>query len=308
MKALITGVTGQDGHYLSELLLENGYEVYGIVRRTSAPPKVPKGVEVIEGDVTEPKIADVIAEVRPDEVYNLAGMSYVWESFKVPSTTFDINCFGAIHVMDGAKKCGAKFYQASTSEMFGSTPPPHNEMSKFHPRSPYGCAKLAAHWMTINYREAYGMYACAGILFNHESPLRGHVFLSQKAATAAARIYLGLQDKVTFGNLEAKRDWGHAKDYVKGMWLMLQQPEPKEIVFGLGVNHTAQEFVEACFNHVGLNWRKHVEFDPKFMRPSEVDELLCDPTEAKRLGWSHEYDFQSLVKEMVDAAIVRETR
>jgi GDPmannose 4,6-dehydratase len=307
MKALLTGCTGQDGTYLSELLLEKGYKVYGIVRRTSAPPRVPKGIEVIEGDVTDPSISDVIAEVNPDEVYNLAGMSYVWESFKVPSTTFDINCFGAIHVMEGARKAGAKFYQASTSEMFGMTPPPHNEQSKFHPRSPYGCAKLAAHWMTINYREAYGMYACAGVLFNHESPLRGHVFLSQKAATAAARIKLRKQHEVVFGNLDAKRDWGHAKDYVKGMWLMLQQPDPKEIVFGTGVNHTAREFVKACFDYVDLDYREFVKFDPKYMRPSEVDELLCDPTEANKLGWSPEYNFQSLVSDMMRAALERES-
>lgn len=306
MRAFITGVTGQDGHYLSELLLSKGYEVLGLVRRTSAPPKVPKGVEVIEGDVTDPKVSEQIAELKPDEVYNLAGMSYVWESFKVPSTTFDINCFGAINVMEGAKKCGAKFYQASTSEMFGNTPPPHNVKSKFHPRSPYGCAKLAAHWMTINYREAYGMYACAGVLFNHESPLRGHVFLSQKAATAAARIKLGKQDSVTFGNLDAKRDWGHAKDYVKGMWMMLQQKDPKEVTFGLGVNHTAREFVKVAFEHVGLDYRDFVKYDEKLLRPSEVDELLCDPSDAFDIGWKPEYQFESLVKEMVDAALERE--
>lgn len=305
MKAFITGASGQDSFYLSELLLSKGYEVYGLIRRTSQEKRIPKGITVIEGDVTDSSVSHIIAEVNPDEVYNLAGMSYVWESFKIPQTTFDINTFGAIHVMEGAKKCGAKFYQASTSEMFGGTPPPHNEASKFHPRSPYGCSKLAAHWMTINYREAYGMYACSGILFNHESPLRGHVFLSQKAANAAARIYLGKQDDVTFGNLDAKRDWGHAKDYVKGMWMMLQQPEPREIVFGTGINHTAKEFVQACFNYVGLNWKDYVKFDPKYMRPSEVDNLLCDPTEANKLGWSPEYDFNSLVKELVDAAIER---
>ena len=307
MKAFITGASGQDSFYLSELLLEKGYKVYGLVRRSAQEKRLPQGIEIIEGDVTDPSISSIIAEIKPDEVYNLAGMSYVWESFKVPHTTFDINTFGAIHVMEGAKSAGAKFYQASTSEMFGGTPPPHNEASRFHPKSPYGCSKLAAHWMTINYREAYGMYSCAGILFNHESPLRGHVFLSQKAATAAARIALGKQKDVTFGNLDAKRDWGHAKDYVKGMWLMLQQPEPKEVVFGLGVNHTAKEFVDECFKYVGLNWHDYVKFDPKYMRPSEVDELLCDNTEALKLGWKPEYDFHSLVKEMVDSAIKRES-
>lgn len=306
MKAFITGASGQDSFYLSELLLSKGYEVYGLVRRSAQEKRLPKGITVLEGDVTDPSISGMIAEIKPDEVYNLAAMSYVWESFKVPQTTFDINTFGTINALEGAKKCGAKFYQASTSEMFGGTPPPHNEQSKFHPKSPYGCSKLAAHWMTINYREAYGMYACAGILFNHESPLRGHVFLSQKAATAAARIALGRQKDVTFGNLDAKRDWGHAKDYVKGMWLMLQQPEPKEVVFGLGVNHTAKQFVSACFEHVGLDWQDYVKFDPRYMRPSEVDELLCDPTEAKALGWSPEYDFNSLVEEMVDDALARE--
>lgn len=307
MKALITGVTGQDGTYLSELLLSKGYEVYGVFRRTSSVPKIPKGAIPVEGDVTDPGIANVIEKIKPDEVYNLAGMSYVWESFKIPHTTFDINLFGAINVMDGAHRAGAKFYQASTSEMFGGTKPPHNENSKFHPKSPYGCSKLAAHWMTINYREAYNMYACAGILFNHESPLRGHVFLSQKAATAAARISLGLQKDVTFGNLDAKRDWGHAKDYVRGMWLMLQQEVPKEVVFGTGENHTAEEFVRLAFSHVGLDYKDFVKYDPKYLRPCEVDELLCDPTEATKLGWTPEYNFERLVKEMVEASLERES-
>jgi GDPmannose 4,6-dehydratase len=308
MKALITGVTGQDGHYLSEYLQEKGWLVFGLIRRTSSPPKIPKGVIPIEGDVTDPSTVDLIDKLKPNHVYNLAGQSYVWESFQVPQTTFDINCIGSMNVLEGARRANARFYQASTSEMFGTSKPPHNENTPFHPRSPYGAAKLAAHWMTVNYREAYGMYSCAGILFNHESPLRGHVFLSQKAATAAARIYLGKDKDVTFGNLKAKRDWGHAKDYVRGMYLMLTQLEPKEVVFATGKNHTAEEFVDLCFKYVGLDYREFVKYDQKYERPSEIPELLGDPTEARKLGWEPEYSFEDLVKEMVEAALERESK
>ena len=306
MRALIAGVTGQDGHYLSEFLQEKGYVVYGLIRRTSSKPKVPDGVIAIEGDVMDPGTSAIVDKLKPDEVYNLAGQSYVLESFNTPQATFQINTFGALNMMEGARRANAKFYQASTSEMFGMSPPPHNEVTPFYPRSPYGIAKLAAHWATINYREAYGMYAVAGILFNHESPLRGHEFLSQKVCTAAARIKLGKQQTVELGNLEAKRDWGHAKDYVKGMWLMLQQPTPRELVFATGWNHTVREFVKKAFDCVGLNWEDHVTFNPKFLRPTEVPDLLGDPTEAMKLGWTPEYNFETLVEEMIGAALLRE--
>lgn len=328
MKALIAGVTGQDGHYLSEYLQSLGYEVYGIVRRTSAPPKIPPGVKAIESDVIDPAIVDTIADLKPDEVYNLAGQSYVWESFKVPQATFEINTFGAMNVLEGARKAGSKFYQASTSEMFGSAPAPQNERTPFHPRSPYGVAKLAAHWMTINYREAYGMFACNGILFNHESPLRGHVFLSRKVTSYVAKLrkqierdvrlynairageveYIGRSiEKLKLGNLESKRDWGHAKDYVRGMHMMMQLPEPQDLVFATGETHTVLEFVEEAFFYIdpyeiGYDYKLFVEIDPKLFRPTEVDVLLGDPTEAKKLGWKPEYDFKKLIHEMIDYA------
>lgn len=307
MRALISGVTGQDGHYLSEFLLEKGYTVYGLIRRTSSPPKVPNGVIAIEGDVMDPGTVKIVERLKPDEVYNLAGQSYVLESFNTPQATFHINTFGCFNMIEGARLANAKFYQASTSEMFGLSPPPHNEGTPFYPRSPYGNAKLAAHWHTIGYRERFNMYAVAGILFNHESPLRGHEFLSQKVCTAAARIKLGKQDSVELGNLEARRDWGHAKDFVKGMWMMLQQPQPKELIFATGVNHSVRDFVKKAFDCVGLNWEDYVKFNPKFLRPTEVPDLLGDPTEAIRLGWKPEYTFETLVEEMVDAALERES-
>ena len=313
MRALIAGCTGQDGHYLSEFLLEKGYEVFGIVRRTSAPPRIPKGVVSIESDVTDPSIVDAIRKVKPDEVYNLAGQSYVWESFKVPQATFEINAFGAMNVLEGARKAGARFYQAGTSEMFGSSPAPQNEKTPFHPRSPYGVAKVAAHWMTVNYREAYGMFACNGILFNHESPLRGHVFLSRKVTNYCHMIRwgetvdgnvipTGQYPKLKLGNLEAKRDWGHAKDYVRGMHMMMQLPEPRDLVFATGETHTVREFVEEAFRYIGCDWKEFVEVDPLLFRPTEVDVLQGDATEARKLGWRPEYTFEKLVHEMIDLA------
>jgi GDPmannose 4,6-dehydratase len=303
MKALITGVTGQDGHYLSEFLSQQGYEVYGIVRRTSSVPNIPENVITIESDVIDPGIVQVIEEIKPDEVYNLAGQSYVWESFKVPQATFEINTFGAMNVLEGARRVGAKYYQASTSEMFGSAPAPQNEKTPFRPRSPYGVAKLAAHWLTINYREAYGMFACNGILFNHESPLRGHVFLSKKVASYcyALRTYgRDMPHKLKLGNLAAKRDWGHAKDYVRGMHLMMQLDKPRDLVFATGETHTVKEFVETAFEYVGHDWEEFVEIDPKLFRPTEVDVLQGDPAEAFKLGWKPEYSFQQLIYEMID--------
>lgn len=305
MRALITGVTGQDGHYLSEYLQSLGYSVYGIVRRTSSAPRIPKGVIPIESDVIDPSIVDTISDLKPDEVYNLAGQSYVWESFKVPQATFEINTFGLMNVIEGARKAGAKFYQAGTSEMFGSSEAPQNEKTPFHPRSPYGVAKVAAHWMTVNYRDQ-GMFACNGILFNHESPLRGHVFLSRKVTSYVAGLRnfndILAPKKLQLGNLDAKRDWGHAKDYVKGMHMMMQLPEPRDLVFATGETHTVREFVETAFEYIGYDWKGFVEIDPKLFRPTEVDVLQGDPTEAKKLGWEPEYDFKSLVHEMVDNA------
>lgn len=303
MRALIAGVTGQDGHYLSEFLQSKGYEVFGIVRRTSAPPKIPKGVITFESDVIDPAIVDVISDIKPDEVYNLAGQSYVWESFKVPQATFEINTFGAMNVLEGARKAGAKFYQASTSEMFGSAPAPQYEQTPFYPRSPYGVAKLAAYWMTVNYREAFGMFACNGILFNHESPLRGEVFLSRKVAKGVAKIVKGEASELVLGNLDAKRDWGHAKDYVRGMHLMMQLEKPRDLVFAMGETHTVREFVDLAFKHVGLDWQQYVKTDPKFLRPTEVDVLWGDAREARSLGWIPEYTFKQLVEEMVDAEL-----
>ena len=302
MRALITGVTGQDGHYLSEYLQSLGYEVYGIVRRTSAPPKIPFGITSIESDVTDPGIVDVIADLKPDEVYNLAGQSYVWESFKIPQATFDVNAFGAMNVLEGARKAGAKFYQAGTSEMFGSAPAPQNENSPFQPRSPYGIAKVAAHWMTVNYREAYDMYAVNGILFNHESPRRGHVFLSRKVTSYCARLKKSATviEPLELGNLASKRDWGHAKDYVRGMHILMNMHKPRDVVFGTGETHSVREFIEEAFSYVGHDWREFVKIDQKLFRPTEVDVLCGDPSLARDLGWKPEYDFKSLIAEMID--------
>lgn len=299
-KALITGASGQDAFYLTELLLSKGYEVFGVSRRTSQLKIFPRGMQVIPGDVTDPSLVDIICQLDPEEIYHLAGQSYVWESFKVPQATFEINTFGTINALEGAKLTGSKFYQASTSEMFGNSPAPQNEKTPFYPRSPYGVSKLAAHWLTVNYREAYGMYACCGILFNHESPRRGHDFLSRKVAAGVAKIVKGQTNELKLGNLSAKRDWGHAKDFVQGMWLMLQQDEPRDIVFATGENHAAEDFVRIAFEYVGLDWENHVIFDENLLRPTEVNELRGDPTEALKLGWKPSYTFKQLVEEMVE--------
>lgn len=318
MKALITGVSGQDGSYLAEFLLEKGYEVHGIIRRTSFEngrmelftDKI-GNFHVHYGDLLDAQaIASIVKEVQPDEVYNLAAQSDVKVSFENPEYTTQVNAIGCLNVLEAVRQhCPiARFYQASTSEMFGNTPhTPQNEDTPFCPRSPYGFSKVCAYWATRNYREAYGLYAVSGILFNHESPRRGEKFVSRKITKAVANIKLGKQEKLVLGDLTPKRDWGHAKEYVKGMWLMLQQnvPEgaiPQDYVLATGETHSVEEFVDAAFKHVGLDWHDYVVQDKKFMRPSEVNLLLGDPTKAhEQLGWTHDTSFEQLVAEMVEA-------
>ena len=309
MKAFITGVTGQDGHYLSELLLEEGYEVYGLVRRSAQPKTIPKGIIEIPGDVTDPLVANKIFDVFPDEIYHLAAMSHVGESFKIPRTTFEINALGTLNVLEGARATGARFYQASTSELYGSTPPPQNETTPFHPRSPYGAAKIAAYWLTVNYREAYKLHASNGILFNHESPIRGMDFVTRKVAYGVARIQAGLQDHITLGNLDAKRDWGHAKDFVKAMHLMVQQKEPGDYVVATGEVRSVRDLLAEAFGHIGItDWTPYVRIDEKFIRPADVDCLIGDSTKIRALGWKPEYSFEQLVKEMVENEIATVSR
>lgn len=298
MRALITGVTGQDGSYLAELLLSKGYEVYGIVRRVAGRER-PADFEVIEADITDATaMAQAVARVNPDEVYNLAAMSHVGESFKSPAHTFDVDAKGALNVLDASRRVGARFYQASTSELFGTTNPPHDERSEFHPRSPYGVAKLAAHWLTINYREAYGMHASTGILFNHESPRRGGDFVTQKIVRCAAR-----KQPVRLGNLEARRDWGHAKDYVRAMWMILQQERPSDYVVATGKTHSVADLCRIAYGMAGLDWREFVSIDPEFIRPAEVPDLRGDSTRIRAIGWEPEYSFEDTIREMYEHAL-----
>lgn len=306
MKALIAGVTGQDGHYLADLLNEKGYEVYGLVRRSAQPKSVPVNIKVIPGDVTDSGVTDLVEGM--DEVYNLAAMSHVGESFKIPRSTFAINALGTINLLEGARKYGSKFYQASTSELFGISLPPQNENTKFHPRSPYGVAKLAAYWSTVNYREAYGLFACNGILFNHESPIRGEDFVTQKICRGVARIEHGDTTPIRLGNLDAKRDWGHAKDYVRGMWQMLHHHKPDDYVLATGETHSIREFLDAAFQYIGIeDWAPYVVIDESFKRPSEVPELCGSPIKAEIiLGWRRSYTFRSLVNEMMESALIKE--
>ena len=316
-KALITGITGQDGSYLAELLLEKGYEVYGIIRRSSTfntdridhifkdPHENPK-IHLIYGDLTDStSIYSILDEVRPDEIYNLAAQSHVRVSFDIPEYTADVTAVGAVRLLEAIRKLGlkSKFYQASSSEMFGKVQAvPQTEATPFYPRSPYAVAKLSAHWITVNYRESYDMFACSGILFNHESPRRGQTFVTRKITHAVARIKAGLQDKLYLGNLDSKRDWGYAKEYVEAMWLMLQQDEPEDYVIATNETHSIREFLEVAFKHAGLNWKDYVEIDPKYYRPAEVDLLIGDPKKAKeKLGWEPKTTFEDLAKLMVDA-------
>ncbi|SDW82596.1 GDP-mannose 4,6-dehydratase [Paenibacillus sp. PDC88] len=310
-RALITGITGQDGSYLAELLLSKGYKVFGLRRRTSVPimeniEHIKNEIEFIDGDLLD--LGSLINAVRianPDEVYNLAAQSFVATSWVQPVATGQATGMGVTNMLEAVRlvKPEARFYQASSSEMFGKVvETPQKETTPFYPRSPYGVAKVYGHWITVNYRESYNMYACSGILFNHESPRRGIEFVTRKVTDGVARIKLGLQNELRMGNLDAKRDWGFAGDYVKAMWLMLQQDKADDYVISTGETHTIEELVEIAFSHVGLNWRDYVVIDQKFVRPAEVDLLLGDCTKAKEnLGWDLEVGFEQLVKMMVDS-------
>lgn len=317
-KVLITGITGQDGSYLAELLLSKGYEVHGIIRRASTfntsrlehlytdPHTREAALKLHYGDLSDASaLARLIGRITPDEIYNLAAQSHVRVSFDNPEYTTDITATGAVRLLEAIRETGIKprFYQASSSEMFGKAREiPQRETTPFYPRSPYGCAKVYAYWITVNYRESYGLFACNGILFNHESPRRGETFVTRKITRAVAHIVTGLQDKLYLGNLEAKRDWGYAREYVEAMWLMLQQAKPDDYVVATGESHSVREFLEAAFAHAGLDWRKHVEIDPNYYRPTEVDLLVGDASKAKKqLGWEPKTKFNDLVKLMVDA-------
>ena len=314
-KALITGITGQDGSYLAEFLLEKGYEVVGVVRRTSHDSYERIGhllerVTIVAADLLDQhSLTQVIQEHRPDEVYNLAAQSFVPASWSQPVLTGEFTALGVTRILEAVRLAHptARFYQASSSEQFGKVQEhPQRESTPFYPRSPYGVAKVYGHWITVNYRESYDLFAVSGILFNHESPRRGIEFVTRKVSDGVARIKLGLAQEIRLGNLDAKRDWGFAGDYVEAMWLMLQQKAPKDYVIGTGDQHTVQELVELAFRHVGLDWKKHVVQDPRFMRPAEVETLLADPTLAKReLGWAPKVTFPKLVEMMVDADLAR---
>ncbi len=315
-KALITGITGQDGSYLAELLLDKGYDVYGLVRRLSTPnteriDSILQKINLVEGDLyDEQSLIRAVDISNPDEVYNLAAQSFVKTSWNQAVLTGELTGMGVTRMLDAIKhvKPDAKFYQASSSEMFGKVQEtPQTEKTPFYPRSPYGVAKLYGHWMTINYRESYGMFAVSGILFNHESPRRGIEFVTRKISDAAARVKLGLVEKVDFGNLDASRDWGFAGDYVEAMWLMLQQASPDDFVIATGETHTIKDFIVEAFKCVDiLDWQKHIGVDEKYMRPAEVDFLKGDASKAERiLGWKPKTSFEDLVKMMVDADIER---
>ncbi len=318
-RALITGITGQDGSYLAEFLLSRpDYEVHGLVRRSSSLNRqridhllahdrsLADRFQLHYADLADASsLSSLMEQARPDEVYNLGAQSHVRVSFDQPLYTADVVGLGTLRLLEAVRQLSrsqpVKFYQASSSEMFGSAPPPQGPDTPFHPRSPYACAKLYAHWQTVNYREAYGLFACSGILFNHESPRRGESFVTRKVTLGAARIKEGLQRKLVMGNLEAKRDWGFAGDYVRAMWLMLQQDDPDDYIVATGETHSVHEFLELAFGRLDLDYRDFVEFDPKYTRPSEVDVLLGDASKARKvLGWEPEVDFPSLVKMMVD--------
>jgi len=315
--AFITGISGQDGSYLAELLLSKGYDVHGLVRRSSSvttwrlddvyrdPHDTDSRFHLHYGDLSDSSVlARLIREIQPDEVYNLAAQSHVKVSFEIPEFTTDVVATGVIRLLEAIRmnSSDTRFYQASSSEMFGSTNPPQNEDSPFHPRSPYAAAKLFAHNLCVNYRESYDMYAVSGILFNHESPRRGETFVTRKISRAVAMIEAGKQDLLYLGNLDAKRDWGFAGDYVEAMWLMLQQDTPDDYVIATGEAHSVRDYCEAAFAHVGLNWEDYVRYDARYERPAEVDYLLGDPSKAEeKLGWKPTVDFDELVAMMVEA-------
>ncbi len=317
-KALITGITGQDGSYLAELLIKKGYTVYGIIRRSSSfntqridhlyqdPHEKNRKLNLVYGDLNDASSLNLlIKNIRPDEIYNLGAQSHVKVSFEVPEYTGEVTGMGTTRLLEAIRDSGVKtkFYQASSSEMYGKVlETPQNENTPFYPRSPYGAAKVYAYWMTVNYREAYNMFACNGILFNHESPRRGETFVTRKITMALARIKLGLQKKLYLGNLDAKRDWGFAGDYVEAMWLMLQQSKPEDFVIATGETHSVKEFLQEAFDYVKLDWKKYVAIDKRYLRPTEVDLLLGDSSKARRLlKWKPKVDFKQLVRMMVDS-------
>lgn len=319
-KAMVTGITGQDGSYLAELLLEKGYEVHGIIRRAStfntsrlegiySDPHYPKhNLQLHYGDLSDgSNLSRLLGKIQPDEVYNLAAQSHVRVSFDAPVYTADITATGTVRLLEAIREVGIqpRFYQASSSEMFGLVQEvPQKETTPFYPRSPYGCAKVYSHWITVNYRESYGMHASNGILFNHESPRRGETFVTRKITRAAAHIKLGLQDKLFMGNLDAKRDWGYAKEYVEAMWLMLQQPGGDDYVVATNETHSIRECLDVAFARVDLDWKKHVEIDPRYYRPAEVELLIGDYSKAKeKMGWEPKTKFKELIELMVDADV-----
>jgi len=322
-RALITGITGQDGSYLAELLLAKGYEVHGLVRRASTfnrgridhlavgPQHTTGRLHLHYGDMADgSSLRRVVEASRPDEVYNLAAQSHVRVSFDQPEYTADVVATGTLRLLEAVREHiertgrAVKLYQAGSSEMFGATQPPQREDTPFHPRSPYAVSKMAAHWFAVNHREAFGMFCCNGILFNHESPRRGESFVTRKISLAAARIAVGTQQKLALGNLEARRDWGFAGDYVDAMWRMLQQRWPDDYVVATGESHSVRDFVVAAFGHLKLDWEKHVTLDDRYLRPSEVDHLMGDASKAReKLGWSPSVTFEGLVKMMVDADV-----
>lgn len=323
MKALITGITGQDGSYLAELLLSKGYEVFGIIRRSSSfntgridsiyeDPHVPNvRLHLIYGDLNDASsLNKTLRTIQPDEIYNLGSQSHVRVSFDIPEYTAEVTGVGTVRLLEAIRESALspKFYQASSSEMFGKVQEiPQRESTPFYPRSPYGAAKLYAHWITVNYREAFNLFACNGILFNHESPRRGETFVSRKITRAAARIKLGLEQELYLGNLDAKRDWGYAGDYVLAMWLMLQQPEPDDYVIATGETHTVRELLDLAFEYLDLDWQKYVKIDPRYFRPTEVDLLIGDASKAqKKLGWEPQVSFRELISMMVKADLAVE--
>src|SRR6266566_615136 len=316
-RALITGITGQDGSFLTELLLEKGYEVYGIIRRSSSfnteridhlyqdPHEKGTRLRLVYGDLNDSSsLNTILRQVRPDEIYNLGAQSHVRVSFDIPEYTGEVTGLGTVRFLEAIREIGIrpKFYQASSSELYGKVAEtPQTESTPFHPRSPYACAKAYAYYITVNYRESYGMFACNGLLFNHESERRGETFVSRKITRAATRIKLGLQENLYMGNLEARRDWGFAGDYVEAMWLMLQQPEPDDYVIATGESHSVREFLDVAAAQCGLDWRKHVKTDPRYFRPTEVDVLCGDASKAReKFGWTPKVSFSDLVKMMVE--------
>ncbi|PIP52920.1 GDP-mannose 4,6-dehydratase [Candidatus Beckwithbacteria bacterium CG23_combo_of_CG06-09_8_20_14_all_34_8] len=319
-KALVTGITGQDGSYLAGLLLTKGYEVYGLTRRTSTQNYerlngIVDKIKLVSADlIDQHSLTQLVKDIQPDEVYNLAAQSFVKTSWDQPVLTGEVTALGVTRMLEAIRfaKPDTKFYQASSSEMFGKVQEnPQKESTPFYPRSPYGVAKVYGHWITVNYRESYNIFACSGILFNHESPRRGLEFVTRKISNAVARIKLGKQDKIQLGNLDSKRDWGYAKDYVEAMWLMLQQDEPKDYVIGTGETHSVREFLEKAFAVVGINeWEQYVQaLHPDYVRPAEVDLLIADASKAKQeLGWSPKTSFEQLVKLMVEADLDYESK